>query len=134
MEKLKTLIGSDFGIHWYHEVLSKVEKGVEEFNGYGLIDVYDPEEVLLVVKDEELIGFGIVHGKNRNCGYFGPIGIKESYRSKKIGTILLYRLIEILHRKGVKRVKLYTKADTFQSNQYYPKAGFKTIWYRYQTL
>ena len=61
------------------------------------------------------IGFG-------NVGWFGNLIVKERYRSKGIGSLLVKHSINYLQSKGVKTIGLYAYPNL---NNYYKNLGFE---------
>lgn len=124
LTRLDKFLKDNFSGGWYYETMAKVKHGVEEFNGFSLIDVYAPEEVLLVLRRKNVIGFSVIHSANTSMGCFGPVGLKKDYRGRGIGTVLLAKSLAILKEKGMSQVDLWTARYGFHPEKYYPKLGF----------
>jgi len=130
-EPLLNFIKQNFSYEWHEEVRSKIEKVKGGFTGYGLNTdtLYDPESVLVVLKQEEIIGFSMFskNFERNNLGHFGSTGIQRNLQGKGIGTVLLFKTLEAMKNKGIVKADLWTEYGQYQSRHYYSKAGFRTV-------
>mgnify|MGYP001580495999 FL=1 len=56
---------------------------------------FHPEQVMLVTKGEEIIGYCQFEGS-----HFGPFGVSGEYQARGIGTVLLARTLERMRQEG----------------------------------
>ena len=56
---------------------------------------FHPEQVVLVTKGEEIIGYCQFEGS-----HFGPFGVSDAYQGRGIGTVLLARTLERMRQEG----------------------------------
>ncbi len=130
-ETLLNFVKKNFGYEWYEEVKSKVQKVKVGFTGYGLNlnTLYDPKSVLVLLKEEKIIGFSMFskNFEKKGLGHFGPIGIQGDFRGKGIGLVLLFETLKEMKSKGIVKADLWTDYGGYQARHYYPKAGFKIV-------
>ena len=130
-ETLLNFIRNNFSYGWYEEVRSKVQRVKVGLTGYGLnLDtLYDPKSVVVLLKEEKIMGFSMF-SKNfgkKGLAHFGPIGIQRDFRRKGIGLVLLFRTLKAMKNKGIAEADLWTGYGGYQARHYYPKAGFKIV-------
>lgn len=100
----------------------------EEFPGDWALVIVDKiklgghdDEVVIAVKDGEVLGYAQFEGE-----HFGPFGVSSKLRSKGVGAILFYRVIELMKSKGYHNVWLaWTGGDA--KRFYEEKAGLKAL-------
>ncbi|MCP4111333.1 MAG: GNAT family N-acetyltransferase [Desulfobacteraceae bacterium] len=126
-ESLHHLLSKEFGVGWTHEVLNKVNKDFECFNGYGLASPYNPNDVFVVSNKNEIFGFCIVQsGTGTKQGFFGPVGLVQNMRGKGIGSLLFIEAVNYLKSKGKEQIGLWTNETIYSS--FYKKIGcYKTF-------
>jgi len=125
-EKLYQHLKANFGIGWQCEVMSKVDKSFEPFNGYGLSNVYQPNDVIVVTFKNEICGFCIVQSKtDHEMAFFGPIAISKEHRGKQLGEIILEKVIEYLQNLKKTKIGLWTN-DIIYKKFYQPYGFIKT--------
>lgn len=77
-------VGKHFGDYWVSEVTVAM--------------AHQPPGCLVAIVDGELAGFACYDATAR--GFFGPTGVAESQRGKKIGLALLYRTLAAMKAHG----------------------------------
>lgn len=110
------------------DTIQKIISGINEYNlskVSALSDTWTPLEYVIKNKDNEEIG-GILAG----IGYWNGLEIKtlwvkEEYRKKKIGTLLLTHAEEIAKKKRV-TISMLDTFD-FQAEEFYLKNGYTII-------
>jgi len=123
------------------EVTFKDEVTFREMNGEEVEDVIDLEyEVLgsstfarisilpyykkVIVADAgELAGCAVVYWDSK-AFYLGSIAVKEEYRGKGIGTVLIKRCAEIAEKLGFDSVWLEVSVSNRTAIEVYEKSGF----------
>ncbi len=122
-EALKKVLADNFSIGWQYEVLSKVNMEIEPFNGYGLGKTYNPKDVMLMKKGNEICGFCIVQSQtNNDTAFFGPIGLAIEHRGQGLGHFLLQSSLEYLKSLGKLQLGLWTNYEIYQ--RFYKPMGF----------
>lgn len=75
------------------------------------------DEIVIAVRNDEVLGYAQYEGE-----HFGPFGVSAELRSKGVGVILFYRVIELMKAKGYHNVWLaWTGGDA--KRFYEEKAG-----------
>ncbi|KYC45170.1 MAG: putative N-acetyltransferase [Candidatus Methanofastidiosum methylothiophilum] len=79
---------------------------------------------LVVEKDMDIIGFviGIIQKKE---GHILVIAIRDDYKRRGIGTILMKKLIEVYQKKGITKLKLEVRISNVAAISMYKNLGFK---------
>ncbi|OIN98768.1 hypothetical protein AUJ66_00240 [Candidatus Desantisbacteria bacterium CG1_02_38_46] len=107
------------------DFLSKVFPGSwhEQFSILTSIGKLSAEEIMTVRKNNEFIGFaGPSHISESGDACLGiGIGLQEDFRGKGIGLILLFKVLEMVRRRGGRRIIAFGAVD---KSNYYGKAGF----------
>lgn len=79
------------------------------------------DEVVIAVRNDEVLGYAQYEGE-----HFGPFGVSAELRSKGVGAILFYRVIELMKEKGYHNVWLaWTGGDA--KRFYEEKAGLHAL-------
>jgi GNAT superfamily N-acetyltransferase len=127
LRKFHLFVSKNFGIGWTHEALRKVSHTYESFNGYGLAETYDPGDVWMISKKNDILGFCVVQSgseeiDNEKC-FFGPIGIAHELRGKGLGGLLFFKAANYLRGKGKKVMGFWTDQNLYF--KFYKKFGIK---------
>lgn len=89
MEKLLTFVEREFDAGWVRNILQAIRKG-------------EAEDTILITTDIENQVIGYCMRKiDGNDARFGPIGVKESIRSKGIGGILFDLQMREMQKRGI---------------------------------
>jgi GNAT superfamily N-acetyltransferase len=82
----------------------------------------EPEGSFVVLDNSKPVGIAtsISYGK---AGWFGNLIVKEEYRHKGVGTLLVNHAVNYLQRKGVETIGLYAYPHL---KQFYSNLGFKS--------
>ena len=89
MEKLLTFVDKEFDAGWVRNILQVIRNG-------------EAEDTILIATDKEdqVIGY-CMRKIDGNDARFGPIGVKESVRSKGIGGILFDLQMREMQKRGI---------------------------------
>ncbi|MHA2323181.1 MAG: GNAT family N-acetyltransferase [Candidatus Thorarchaeota archaeon] len=79
---------------------------------------------ILVMKDDEVVGFNVVR-VNDDSARFGPVGVIPKYHRQGIMKAVLYESIKRLQEDGIKIAKLETDKTNDPAIGLYTKFGFK---------
>ena len=112
LEKTLDFLLSEFGAGWKRNAFMAMQKGEAE------------KTILLCVnKQDEIIGFCMRKIDGLDCR-FGPIGVKETLRSKGLGGVLLDVMMLEMKKKGLYYLYfLWTSGDAIR---FYERHGFRT--------
>jgi predicted GNAT family N-acyltransferase len=122
-KELFQYLKQNFGIGWQCEVMSKVDKTFEPFNGYGLSNVYQPHDVLIVSFQNQLCGFCIVQSEtDHEMAFFGPVEISKEHRGNQLGGIILEKVVEYLQSLKKTKIGLWTNDVIYE--KFYKNYGF----------
>ncbi|MGQ9632592.1 MAG: GNAT family N-acetyltransferase [bacterium] len=78
----------------------------------------DPsDEIVIALKDREVIGYC----QQLEGDHVGPFGVADAFRNRKIGTVMLYKLLERMRQK---EHKFAWFSMTERARSYYERAGF----------
>ncbi len=113
---LLEFLKQSFPADWYRHFLELASRGVPS------------EQVVVATRGERVVGYAQFWG---NDGYewacagehFGPFGVEPSLRGKGIGTLLLYRCLENMRKKGVHRA-FFLWTDS-RAARLYERFGFR---------
>lgn len=98
--------------HWLHNFVEKLERG------------HDLDEMVIVLKENgEVIGY-CQHRFGHHLERVGPFGVNEKFRGRRIGSIMLSRLLSRMAEKGYK-FAWFTSTD--RAKTYYARMGFKVM-------
>ncbi|UYP00706.1 GNAT family N-acetyltransferase [Oceanotoga sp. DSM 15011] len=82
------------------------------------------EDSFIVYENQKPIGVSIISCR-KDLGRIDSFGVKEEYRGKGIASEMLYKTIEILKWKGVKKIVLEVASMEERAIKFYEKHGFK---------
>ena len=83
-------------------------------------------ETFLVACKDDVIGY-IVGIVDKSEGHIISLAADEDFRRKKVGTLLVERLLEIFREKGVKEIKLEVRKHNMAAQKLYKKLGFLEV-------
>ncbi len=122
-EELFEYLKQHFGIGWQCEVMSKVDESFEPFNGYGLSNVYQPNDVFVITFQNKICGFCIVQSEtDHDMAFFGPVAISKEHRGKQLGGIILEKVVEYLQVLKKTKIGLWTNEVIYE--KFYKNYGF----------
>lgn len=107
---LVDFVRSEFPGDWQRLVRESIDR--------TLADPDAPTRIFIAVRDGRCIGFARHDGER-----FGPFGVGESARGLGIGSLLLYRCLESMRSKGIKKAWLLWTDD--RAARLYLRAGFR---------
>ncbi len=97
---------------WLHYFEDKLARG------------HEPDEMVIVLRGDEVVGY-CQHRYYHHVERTGPFGVRADLRGKKVGTVMLHKLLERMAQKGYKYA-WFTSTDLGTAD-YYAKAGYKVI-------
>jgi GNAT superfamily N-acetyltransferase len=121
---LRSFLITHFSIGWMTEVMSKVDNTVETFNGYGLSETFNPNDILLITYQAQICGFCIVQSHTESdMAFFGPIGLSPMHRGRGMGDVIMTKIVDYLKSIPKLRIGLWTNEVIYE--KFYKKYGFK---------
>ena len=106
------------------------------FHYYDLAErIKDPDaEVVVAEVDGEIVGGGsaiIKDGKTYNTfdqySFLGFMYVEPAYRGQGVNKLIIEKLVEWSHEKGLKEIRLQVYSDNLPAIRAYEKVGFKKI-------
>lgn len=107
-----------------------------EFHYYDLAArIRDPDAEVVVAEDNGKVVAGgsaiIKEGNNYNTfhtyAFLGFMYVEPSYRGRGLNRLIIERLVEWSHLKGLKEIRLHVYSDNLNAIHAYEKVGFKKI-------
>lgn len=90
-----------------------------------LYDNDDYERVRLVTYKGEVIGFCVFHDPDGSPERFGPFGVRQDFRGRKLGQILLADCLYEMKKRGLHNSWMQWTGIGSAADAVYEKAGFK---------
>jgi ribosomal protein S18 acetylase RimI-like enzyme len=82
---------------------------------------------ILVMKDDEIVGFNVVR-VNDDSAHIGPVGVIPKYQRKGIMKAVLHESIKLLQEDGIKIARLEAEKGNDPAISLYTKFGFKKLY------
>jgi ribosomal protein S18 acetylase RimI-like enzyme len=136
IESLVKLLSELFAIEEDFEV-----NEVKQRQGLKMLLENTENNILLVAEnDNEIIGFVSVQviistAEGGKVGLLEDMIIKSKYRSMKIGTKLINKMMKISKEKGLLRLQLFADKNNKKALDFYKKTGWtqtQLIYFRYK--
>lgn len=89
-----------------------------------LYDNDDLDRVRVVTYQGEVIGFCVFHDPDGSPERFGPFGVREDFRGRKLGQILLADCLYEMKKRGLHNVWMQWTENDNTAAAVYNKAGF----------
>ncbi len=84
--------------------------------------------IYFLEEDKKVLGFvNILWISNKKVSYLNDILIKEEFRGKGYGKILMDKFMDFSKKKGAKQLGLGVRVENKNAIKMYEKYGFKTI-------
>lgn len=83
----------------------------------------DPESILVAENEKEIIGCILIIKDEWTCFLF-RLAVKENYRNKGVGSLLIAKAEESLKKDGVDEIAIFVNEDDPKLQQYYEKRGY----------
>jgi GNAT superfamily N-acetyltransferase len=108
----------------------------EKFHYYDLAERIREADAEVVVAEVngEVVGGGsaiIKEGKSYNTftsySFLGFMYVEPAYRGKGVNKLIIEKLVEWSHKKGLKEIRLQVYSDNIPAIRAYEKVGFKQI-------
>lgn len=115
MEKLLAFVDKEFDAGWVRNILQAIRNG-------------EAENTILIATDKEdqVIGY-CMRKIDGNDARFGPIGVKESIRSKGIGGILFDLQMREMQKRGIYYAYfLWTHGDAIRFYTHHGMSVYRT--------
>ena len=96
---------------------NKFKKDVKRFTKANI-----PGDILVAIEDEVILGFASFIKKGH--WYFGPFAVKEEFRNKKIGKLLLDESLKCIKKLGGGKIRLTVQKSNELAVNLYKKFGF----------
>ena len=77
----------------------------------------DSDDIVVCRTSDKVVGFC----QRLEADHIGPFGVAEAWRNKGLGTVMLYRLLDGMRRKGFRFAWF---GETGRAQPYYERAGF----------
>jgi|LauGreStaDraftv2_3_1035109.scaffolds.fasta_scaffold43107_1 putative acetyltransferase len=77
---------------------------------------------------EEILGLAVITKgtyRIKHIAYIDKLAIKQSFRSKGLGTVFFNQIIESLAQEGVIKIELGVETDNQRAINFYKKLGFE---------
>lgn len=100
--------------HWLHNFEKKLSQQAP----------FD-EIVIAIKSQEDIVGY-CQHDYLGHPGRIGPFGVSQSFRGRKIGTVMLCNLLERMSEKGYRHA-WFGETETELVKSYYERMGFKAV-------
>ena len=88
------------------------------------INVADKEELLILERDGEPIGFSITSIDDDTATLLA-LAIKKSERNKGFGSFFFSEMLKMMKKKGIKKFILFVHKTNKKAIAFYEKFGFK---------
>ena len=92
-----------------------------------LRDSDDYDRVHIVIRDGEVVGFNVFGDPDGSPERFGPFGVREAFRGRKLGQILLSECLSEMKRRGLHCAWMQSTGKGSAADRVYEKAGFRII-------
>ena len=108
----------------------------EKFHYYDLAERIkdDDAEVVVAEVNSDIVGGGsaiIKEGKTYNTftrySFLGFMYVEPAYRGKGVNKLIIEKLVEWSHKKGLKEIRLQVYSDNLPAIKAYEKVGFRKI-------
>lgn len=97
---------------------NKFKKDIKRFTKLNV-----PGDILIALENDKIIGFASFIKKGH--WYFGPIGVIEKWRNKKIGEKLLSDSLNYIKKEGGGKIRLTVQKINEPAIKLYEKMNFK---------
>ncbi|MHA2268083.1 MAG: GNAT family N-acetyltransferase, partial [Promethearchaeota archaeon] len=86
-------------------------------------DILNQEASIVIIKDDQLIGFSYVLEFEENSRHISCMCIHPDFQGKGLGKLLLYKMIDVISKQGAKYITLGTEID-MRAFHLYKNNGF----------
>lgn len=83
-----------------------------------------PETFLVAIFKQNTVGY-VLASLRKDAGHILSMAVKEDFRRKGVGSKLMTGILEVLYRKGVRRVDLEVRMSNHIAQEFYRKLGFQ---------
>jgi len=92
----------------------------------SLYEIY-PKGMLVAEADGEIVGFLVGIKSSRDKARILLLGVKDGFRRRGIGSLLLKRFLIEMTFEGVKQVRLEVRISNREAISFYRKHGFSMV-------
>jgi len=87
--------------------------------------INNPEGFLVAEVDGKVVGYLIGTLRWGASGHIMAIGVYPEYRKRGVGTALMVQILDILHMRGARNVRLEVRKSNDAAQLFYQKLGFR---------
>ena len=143
MENIKVMVASPEHIEDLRELTKQLVEGLgQKFDpkrfDWGIRRrLYDPLQrhgILIAIDEDENNTFGMIIAELRidpfgsSEGYIKQFFLKETYRRKGVGRLLLQKALEHLKKIKVEKIRVNIKEKALDASKLYEKLNFKKVY------
>ena len=143
MENIKVMVASPEHIEDLRELTKQLVEGLgQKFDpkrfDWGIRRrLYDPLQrhgILIAIDEDENNTFGMIIAELRidpfgsSEGYIKQFFLKETYRRKGVGGLLLQKALEHLKKIKVEKIRVNIKEKALDASKLYEKLNFKKVY------
>lgn len=103
--------------------------GRKNYSNYGFLIKLDTSLIEVAEINGEIVGYAYFSCTEEEAELY-HIGVKRNFRRRNIGFALINTSLEVLKKRGVKKIFLEVREDNFNAVKLYEKIGFKFYKYR----
>jgi len=83
-----------------------------------------PETFLVAISKQRTVGY-VLASLMKDAGHILSIAVRRDFRRRGVGAKLMVEILEVLQRKGVRRVDLEVRESNHAAHEFYRKLGFQ---------
>lgn len=112
--------------HYWHDQAISREAVITLYSTWIINSLYRgyADEVFIILEGKILAGLVTIKIKD-DAGSIDLVGVKENYRDRGLGKMLLMKAIWYLQNKGVHDIRVVTEAENIAATVFYQKNGFR---------
>ncbi len=84
-------------------------------------------QVWIARESDAIVGYGMYGIYDGNLERFGPFGVRPDQRGRRIGKVLLHRVMAAMQAQGLRLVWFQSTDETSVASHLYRQAGFNTV-------
>jgi len=83
-----------------------------------------PETFLVAISKQGIVGY-VLASLRKDFGHVLSIAVRREFRTRGVGAKLMAEILEVLRRKGIRRVDLEVRTSNHVAQEFYSKLGFR---------